>query len=110
LELGLSDDEPIGSHIVDLQRQCFRDPHAGSGEQAEERYIQGRSDRAYRPECRRSAKQSCDLVRTIDIRRSPLDDSVAECIRRRNLMARILGVHRQREPPHGKQPIAALLR
>lgn len=37
-------------------------------------------------------------------------DSVAECIRRRNLMARILGVHRQREPPQGKQPVAALLR
>lgn len=51
LELGLSDDEPISSYIVDPQRQSFRDPHAGSGEQAEEGYIHGRSDRAYRPEC-----------------------------------------------------------
>ncbi|WP_271553086.1 hypothetical protein [Bradyrhizobium sp. CCBAU 45394] len=50
------------------------------------------------------------FFRTIDIRRSPLDDGVAECIRRRHLMARILGVHRQRKPPHGKQPVAALLR
>ena len=35
LELGLSDDEPVRGHIVELQRQCFRDPHAGRSEQAE---------------------------------------------------------------------------
>ena len=72
--------------------------------------VHHRSDRACRLECRRGAKQPCDLVRSIDVRRAPLDDGVAECICRRNLMARILGVHRQREPSHGEQPIAALLR
>ena len=59
---------------------------------------------------RRSAKQSCNLVRTIDVRRAPLGDSVAERIRRRNLMARVLGAHHQREPSYGEQSVAALLR
>jgi hypothetical protein len=110
LELRLSDDEPIRGHVVHLQCQCFSDPHAGYGEQAEERCVHCRSDRACRLECRCGAKQSCNLVRTIDVRRAPLGDGVAERIRCRNLMAPVLGVHRQREPSHGEQSIAALLR
>jgi hypothetical protein len=35
---------------------------------------------------------------------------VAERIRRRNLMARVLSAHRQRKPSHGEQSVAALLR
>jgi hypothetical protein len=102
----VSDDEPIRGHVVHLQCQCFGDPHAGYGEQAEERCVHCRSDRACRMECRCGAKQSCDLVRTVDVRPAPLGDGVTERIRCRNLMP-VLGVHRQREPPHGEQPIAA---
>ena len=81
LELGLSDDEPVHGLVVELQCQCLRDPHAGSGEQAEQRCVHGRSDRACWLECRGSAKQSCDLVYTIDIRQAPLGDGVTERIR-----------------------------
>ena len=35
LELGLSDHEPVGCHVVELQRQGFRYPHAGRSDKAE---------------------------------------------------------------------------
>jgi hypothetical protein len=70
------------------------------GEQAEQRRVRDRPDRARWLECRCSAKQSHDLVGTIDVGRAALDDHVPERIGCRNLMTRILGMHFQREAPH----------
>jgi hypothetical protein len=110
LELGLSDHESVCGHVVEAQCQGLRNPHAGRGNEAEERRVQERPDRARGPERRGGPKQPRDLVGSIDVGRAALGRGAPERFRLGNLMTRIPGVHRQREAPHREQPVAAVLR
>src|SRR5262245_61018391 len=51
LELGLANDEPVRGHVVELQPQRFRDPHSGRGDEAEQRRVHERPDRACWLQC-----------------------------------------------------------
>jgi hypothetical protein len=110
LELGLLDDQSIIRDVGQTQCEGFRYPHAGRGEQTEQRGESDGPDRPGRRERRGCRHQAAYVFIAVDVRNPASEQTAPERVGVGNLVSTVLCVHRDREAPRFEKAVAPLFR